>query len=112
MDSQGRIAFDVDGQTDLENPADPTAEDPFIFVRDYTPTGSERAEADVATTPIEPVAPARPPEPQAVAEPAVADDEGVAAELDQDRAHDAGSGEDHRGPVGLQPDDLPDVFTA
>lgn len=68
MDSQGRIAFDVDGQTDLENPADPTAEDPFIFVRDYTPTGSERAEADVATTPIEPVAPARPPEPQAVAE--------------------------------------------
>ncbi|WP_336647401.1 DUF4407 domain-containing protein [Microbacterium sp. MMO-10] len=68
MDSQGRIAFDVDGQPDPANPADPTAEDPFIFVRDYTPTGSDPAEAPVddeaVTTPIEPVVPPRPPVPE------------------------------------------------
>ena len=61
MDSQGRIAFDVDGQPDPANPDDPTAEDPFIFVRDYTPTGSDPAEApaddEAVTTPIEPVVP-------------------------------------------------------
>lgn len=68
MDSQGRIAFDVDGQPDPANPADPTAEDPFIFVRDYTPTGSDPAEApaddEAVTTPIEPVVPPRPPVPE------------------------------------------------
>lgn len=68
MDSQGRIAFDVDGQPDPANPADPTAEDPFIFVRDYTPTGSDPAEVPVddeaVTTPIEPVVPPRPPVPE------------------------------------------------
>ncbi|MFB7842963.1 DUF4407 domain-containing protein [Microbacterium sp. NPDC056052] len=65
MDSQGRIAFDVDGQPDPANPAGPTAEDPFIFVRDYTPSGSDPAEAatgsgpaaEASTAPIEPVAP-------------------------------------------------------
>jgi hypothetical protein len=74
MDSQGRIAFDVDGQTDPSDPADPTAEDPFIFVRDYTPTGSDPAQAAsepaVATTPIEPVVPTRPAAPEPAAEPA------------------------------------------
>jgi|GEM_PF-489189 len=64
MDSQGRIAFDVDGQPDPANPSDPTAEDPFVFMRDYTPTGSETAEAAAVTTTIEPVAPPRPPMPQ------------------------------------------------
>ncbi|MFJ4167171.1 DUF4407 domain-containing protein [Microbacterium sp. NPDC089698] len=64
MDSQGRIAFDVDGQPDPANPADPAAEDPFIFVRDYTPTGSDPAAAEAATAPIEPVAPPRPPMPE------------------------------------------------
>lgn len=64
MDSQGRIAFDVDGQTAPENPADPTAEDPFIFVRGYTPAGSESADAEAATAPIEPVVPPRPPVPE------------------------------------------------
>jgi len=67
MDSQGRIAFDVDGQPDPANPADPAAEDPFIFVRDYTPTGSDPA-ADDVTAPIEPVAPSRP-EPEPAPEP-------------------------------------------
>lgn len=66
MDSQGRIAFDVDGQPDPANPADPTAEDPFIFVRDYTPTGSDPA---AETAPIEPVAPPRPPVPAPAPEP-------------------------------------------
>ncbi|MBS1697717.1 MAG: DUF4407 domain-containing protein [Actinobacteria bacterium] len=69
MDSQGRIAFDVDGQTDPANPADPTAEDPFIFVRDYTPAGSESVTEDV-TAPAEPVAPPRQPVPEVVAAPA------------------------------------------
>ncbi|WP_159574646.1 DUF4407 domain-containing protein [Microbacterium sp. 8M] len=74
MDSQGRIAFDVDGQTDPSDPADPTAEDPFIFVRDYTPTGSDPAQAAsepaAATTPIEPVVPTRPAAPEPAVEPA------------------------------------------
>lgn len=65
MDSQGRIAFDVDGQNDPANPADPTAEDPFIFVRDYTPAGSDPAAAETATAPVEPVVPPRPPVPEA-----------------------------------------------
>ena len=68
MYSQGRIAFDVDGQPDPANPADPTAEDPFIFVRDYTPSGSDPAEAatgsdpaeEASTAPIEPVVPPAP----------------------------------------------------
>lgn len=67
MDSQGRIAFDVDGQPDPANPADPTAEDPFIFVRDYTPTGSDPAAgsaAEAVTAPIDPVVPPRPPVPE------------------------------------------------
>jgi len=65
MDSQGRIAFDVDGQNDPANPADPTAEDPFIFVRDYTPAGSDPAAAEAETAPVEPVVPPRPPVPEA-----------------------------------------------
>jgi len=73
MDSQGRIAFDVDGQPDPANPADPTAEDPFIFVRDYTPSGSDPAAAEPAaeasTAPIEPVVPPMP-EPAPAAAPA------------------------------------------
>jgi hypothetical protein len=67
MDSQGRIAFDVDGQNDPANPADPTAEDPFIFVRDYTPSGSAPADADAETAPVEPVVPPRPAAPQQAA---------------------------------------------
>lgn len=69
MDSQGRIAFDVDGQTDPSNPSDPTAEDPFIFVRDYTPTGSDPA-AEAVTAPIEPVVTPRAAEPEPLPEPA------------------------------------------
>ncbi|WP_091480081.1 DUF4407 domain-containing protein [Microbacterium azadirachtae] len=65
MDSQGRIAFDVDGQNDPANPADPTAEDPFIFVRDYTPAGSDPAAAEAEAAPVEPVVPPRPPVPEA-----------------------------------------------
>ena len=74
MDSQGRIAFDVDGQTDPSNPSDPTAEDPFIFVRDYTPSGSDPAAAEpaaeAATAPIEPVVTPRAAEPEPLPEPA------------------------------------------
>jgi hypothetical protein len=74
MDSQGRIAFDVDGQNDPANPADPTAEDPFIFVRDYTPAGSDPAAAEAETAPVEPIVPPRPsvPEPATSAAPAEA----------------------------------------
>ncbi len=69
MDSQGRISLDVDGQPDPANPSDPTAEDPFIFVRDYTPAGSDPAAEEAVTVPIEPVVPPRPPVPE---EPAAA----------------------------------------
>ncbi|MCE4027742.1 DUF4407 domain-containing protein, partial [Microbacterium sp. Au-Mic1] len=72
MDSQGRIAFDVDGQPDPANPSDPTAEDPFIFVRDYTPTGSDPAAAEAVTAPIDPVVPPRPAAPESLPEPAPA----------------------------------------
>ncbi|MBS1906426.1 MAG: DUF4407 domain-containing protein, partial [Actinobacteria bacterium] len=74
MDSQGRIAFDVDGQPDPANPAAPAAEDPFIFVRDYTPTGSDPAAAEAVTEPVEPVVPIEPvvpPRPSAPAAPVV-----------------------------------------
>ena len=74
MDSQGRIAFDVDGQPDPANPADPTAEDPFIFVRDYTPAGSDPSDAEAVTTPIDPVVPPRPPVPESAPAPVPAPD--------------------------------------
>ena len=55
MDSQGRISLDVDGQPDPANPSEPTAEDPFYFVRDYTPAGSDRRPSERPTTmPVEP----------------------------------------------------------
>jgi hypothetical protein len=47
---------------------------------------------------------------QAVAETAVADREGLAAQLREDAAHDAGAREDDGGAVRLQPDDLPSLL--
>lgn len=89
MDSQGRIAFDVDGQTD---PADETA-DPLYFVRDYAPEGGSDATAtptapsepvedpfigEAATTPISTPRPPAPVAPESVIAPASA----VAADPD------------------------------
>ncbi|MBS1675623.1 MAG: DUF4407 domain-containing protein [Actinobacteria bacterium] len=81
MDSQGRISFDVDGQPDPANPADSTAEDPFVFVRDYTPTGSETPE-EVATGVIEQVAPPFPADPEPLPEPAPAPQTEAAPTID------------------------------
>src|SRR4051812_36975062 len=44
---------------------------------------------------------------QPMAQPAVADDQRVGAEQHQHAAHDARTGEDDLGPVGLQADDPP-----
>lgn len=56
MDSQGRISFDLDGQTD------PGAdiEDPGYLVRDYAPAGAAPDGAGSETAPVPPPAPPRP----------------------------------------------------
>ena len=47
-----------------------------------------------------------------MAQAAVAEREALAAELDEDAAHDAGARENDRGSVGLQPDDHPALVGA